>query len=63
KPLRPPPVGLRWHRLHDGAWELQPVPPKVDDSIGQQETPPAFLEHIVMPEDTLIGLCLRYKVS
>jgi hypothetical protein len=31
----------------------------------QQQVPsaaPAFIEHVVMADDTLVGLCLRYKV-
>lgn len=23
---------------------------------------PEFLEHVVMPDDTLVGICLKYKV-
>lgn len=29
---------------------------------GKEERVPEFLEHVVMPEDTLTGICIRYKV-
>lgn len=36
-------------------------------SLGVTDAPekvhvPEFLEHIVMPDDTLTGICMRYKV-
>jgi hypothetical protein len=39
----------------------------VNGSSQQQQQVPstasAFIEHVVMADDTLVGLCLRYKVS
>lgn len=28
----------------------------------EKERAPEFLEHVVMPDDTLVGICLKYKV-
>ena len=28
----------------------------------EEERAPEFLEHVVMPDDTLVGICLKYKV-
>lgn len=63
KPLPPPPTGFYWIRLEDGSWELK----KHDDSILSEGVvileAPAILEHVVMPADTLQGICLKYRVS
>ena len=29
----------------------------------KEERAPEFLEHVVMPDDTLVGICLKYKVG
>lgn len=29
----------------------------------EKERVPEFLEHVVMPDDTLTGICLKYKVG
>eukprot|EP00904_Undaria_pinnatifida_P005227 jgi/Undpi1/1834/HiC_scaffold_12.g05221.m1 len=79
KPMKPPPHGLEWRRLPDGAWELRTVKktPLVgygegkeeeeEDEVAESDAPkihvPEFLEHVVMPEDTLTGICMRYKVK
>lgn len=79
KPLKAPPHGLEWRRLPDGAWELRTVkklPLTEQEELEAEEEEqargpdapekvhvPEFLEHIVMPDDTLTGICMRYKVK
>lgn len=46
-PLPPP------RRLSSWAW-LQ--------AGEEKERAPEFLEHVVLPDDTLVGICLKYKV-
>ncbi|CBJ27042.1 expressed unknown protein [Ectocarpus siliculosus] len=29
---------------------------------GNEDPAPEFLEHVVLPDDTLVGICLKYKV-
>eukprot|EP01039_Chlorochromonas_danica_P006425 gene6425-7084_t len=63
KPLPPPPTGFVWERQADGSWILSK---HTDVSPGPNSitlTSPSVIEHVVMPEDTLQGLCLRYRVS
>eukprot|EP00903_Cladosiphon_okamuranus_P005961 g5885.t2 len=78
-PLKAPPRGFKWQRLEDGAWELRSttkvsslLEQKYEDRKEQEEEEeqaeekqraPAFLEHVVMPDDTLAGICLKYKVK
>lgn len=63
KPLPPPPVGFYWSRLEDGSWELnQYKEPTASEEFVILESP-AVLDHVVMPSDTLQGICLKYRVS
>lgn len=68
KPLPPPPSGMRWVRIEDGdgSWQLQEID-RLVPVTGIQRTvvadSPMVVEHTVMPDDTLQGLCLRYHVS
>jgi hypothetical protein len=64
KPLPPPPIGFYWSRLEDGSWKLNKFEEVIDadgDSVLLQS--PAVLEHVIMPEDTMQGICLKYRVS
>ncbi|CAM9764260.1 unnamed protein product, partial [Ectocarpus fasciculatus] len=81
KPLKPPPHGLEWKRLEDGAWELRTMrvrkaepsqaekdqdgatKEKENEEGGDEAPAPEFLEHVVLPDDTLVGICLKYKVK
>ncbi len=63
KPLPPPPVGWYWSRLEDGSWELLEFDSKAVSNNSVVLESPAVIEHVVMPADTLQGLCLRYRVS
>lgn len=37
--------------------------PGIQSSVSQSNVAvPEFLDHVVMPEDTLAGICIRYKV-
>ena len=63
KPLPPPPTGYYWERLQDGSWELKQYEnEKVCEDIVVLDNP-VILEHVIMPEDTLQGICLKYRVS
>eukprot|EP01031_Cornospumella_fuschlensis_P045006 gene45006-55056_t len=63
KPLPPPPVGYFWERLEDGSWILKRYDEQEVHDGRIQFTQPSVIEHVVMPEDTLPGLCLRYNVT
>mmetsp|Transcript_24816 Transcript_24816/g.22536 ORF Transcript_24816/g.22536 Transcript_24816/m.22536 type:complete len:247 (+) Transcript_24816:53-793(+) len=66
KPLPPPPHGFYWERHIDGSWELKHFNvllnnnQSTDNIIFHQ---PSVLEHVVMPEDTIQGICLRYRIN
>lgn len=75
-PLPPPPEGLRWAKVRvedaaDGAttrWELVPKAAGAlgadDDDVREQAPLDSdYVEHVVMPDDTVMGLRLRYKIS
>eukprot|EP00903_Cladosiphon_okamuranus_P005951 g5877.t2 len=37
---------------------------ETEEGLGEEEDrAPEFLEHVVMPDDTLLGICLKYKVK
>lgn len=72
EPLPKPPPGIEWrHEKTTGTWVLEPVAgatsavaeavPTVKPSTA--ELLPPFIEHVVLPHDTLQGVCLRYKIS
>lgn len=67
KPLPPPPVGMCWLKISDGSWQLRENERPQHPSLGIQNTAvaddPMVVEHTVMPDDTLQGICLRYNVS
>eukprot|EP00617_Octactis_speculum_P020523 CAMPEP_0185752112 /NCGR_PEP_ID=MMETSP1174-20130828/10909_1 /TAXON_ID=35687 /ORGANISM="Dictyocha speculum, Strain CCMP1381" /LENGTH=232 /DNA_ID=CAMNT_0028429407 /DNA_START=34 /DNA_END=733 /DNA_ORIENTATION=+ len=70
KPLPSPPPGFRWERdISSGEWVLIPPDEEECGSAGAETTiegevvSPDFIEHVIMPEDTLVGICLRYKAS
>jgi hypothetical protein len=68
KPLPSPPSGFHWERLPDGSWDLiktYNIGPAGDSSILDARVfdAPVVIEHVVLPGDTLPGICLRYHVS
>jgi len=63
KPLPPPPTGYTWQQNDDHTWKLIEVPRPEGSGDGYLSPPPAVIEHIVLPTDTLQGICLRYRVS
>jgi hypothetical protein len=63
KPLPCPPEGLVWTRQNGRDWLLEKTQKENRCSDEESSEPPAFLNHVVMPGDTLLGLTLRYKVS
>lgn len=63
KALPPPPSGYYWDRKNDGTWELlkisnEPVATRITTAVD-----PRVIEHVVMPGDTLQGICLKYRAS
>ena len=79
KPLPPPPPGLEWRRLSDGRWELSSTRDESGEASTAPDPGPAapadktdpepaadgeeIAIHVVLPSDTLAGLCLRYKTT
>lgn len=63
KPLPPPPPGFYWERLPDKSWELRKYaePSMTPGSIIFEA--PVVIEHVILPSDTLQGICLRYRIS
>lgn len=62
KPLPPPPADLRWEQQSDGSWALQSRSEVGNPQGLTKADKPTVIEHIVMPQDTLAGLSLRYRV-
>ena len=55
-----PPPGQQWIRVNND-WQLVSTP---DDAEAPAPAPePTPREHVVLPSDTLQGLCLRYKTT
>ena len=54
-----PPPGQQWIRVNND-WQLVSTP---DDAEAPAPEPSAPREHVVLPSDTLQGLCLRYKTT
>lgn len=64
KPLPSPPLGFFWECQEDKSWLLNKFDTKLSSSDDCTKFEcPTVLEHIVLPEDTLTGLTLRYKIS
>ena len=64
KSLPNPPVGFYWERQDDRTWDLKQFSKHSSaepEAVTFQN--PANLTHLVMPHDTLQGLCLRYRVN
>lgn len=64
KPLPPPHPGKLWHHLDNGEWVLLDKPPEQDGNAALTTVAVnGYIEHTVMPDDTLQGICLRYNCS
>lgn len=65
KSLPPPPAGFEWKKKSDGNWELCKHQNEVvvEKTVNVDENVPDVIEHTVMSEDTLQGICLKYNVS
>lgn len=63
KSLPPPPSGQFWERDLEGNWRLVKLIDHTNDDGTVTFTQPSIIEHIVMPIDTLQGLCLQYHVQ
>jgi hypothetical protein len=64
--------GGPWELQNEGTGEKMPYVPEELPPLSQRQKPveavkvehlPDYIEHVVMPEDTLQGLCLRYKIK
>lgn len=64
-PLPPPPSNKRWEKQADGSWVLRDVVrPKEPVTVEEQAEPlPDFIEHVVLPTDTAMGICLKYRIK
>jgi len=63
KPLPPPPPGHIWERQNDGSWQLLKTTNSDDKAPKSSTSDPRVIEHVVMPGDTLQGICLKYRSS
>jgi hypothetical protein len=63
KPLPPPPMGWYWERHEDGSWELMHFDENMVRDNEVVLSAPAVIEHVIMPCDTMQGICLKYRVS
>jgi hypothetical protein len=63
RPLPPPPAGFKWER-NGRHWQCVEIDRNEDQSANEiTYTEGTWLEHVVMPEDTIQGICLKYKTS
>lgn len=64
KSLPPLPSGHFWECQENGEWVLFRMPVNETSGLNSMEfTKPSIFEHVVMPTDTLQGICLRYRVT
>lgn len=63
KPLPPPPDGYYWEKNDEGIWQLLQHPGLGIECRANATIPTAIIEHVILPADTLPGICLRYGVS
>lgn len=54
-PLPTPPTNYAWHRNEDGTYQLNSCSGDKEEAV--------LIEHVVMPSDTLQGVCLRYRAG
>ena len=63
KPLPPPPFDKAWTTSDDGDWQLIDRIKENDKNSPIVSKEEKIIEHIIMSDDTLQGICLRYNVS
>lgn len=63
KSLPPPPAGQFWERDLEGNWKLMKLSDNTNEDGTVSFTQPSIIEHIVMPIDTIQGLCLQYHAK
>jgi len=62
-PLPHPPKGMEWHHNPETKeWTIEPVV-QSEDSKEAGLVSEIYIEHTVLPTDTLQGLCLKYKIT
>ena len=62
RPLPPPPIGHYWEKQIDNSWIIKQFE-KSECEDGIDIAAQSVLEHIVLPDDTLQGICLRYGIN
>jgi hypothetical protein len=62
KPLPSPPHGHYWERQENKTWILKKLKlvEELDTTVFTEQS---LLEHVVLPSDTIQGICLRYRIS
>lgn len=65
KSLPNPPQGFHWERLDDYSWVLirEPLLNLQNDSDSPIITEPVVINHLVLSNDTIQGICLKYRTS
>lgn len=64
KSLPPPPSGYFWEKDEEnGNWVLSELPKAFEMEGSVVFMKPSVVEHIIMPTDTIQGICLRYRVT
>ena len=63
--LPSPPPGSSWEWSEGGDWVLVEAATRHAPEAPQSEAPPvaAQREHVILPGDTLQGICLKYKIK
>ena len=66
KSLPNPPSGYHWQRNEDHTWMLSHDSTntlKNDDNVLPPISEPVIINHLVMSNDTIQGICLKYRIS
>ena len=65
RPLPPPPSGYEWERTDEREWHLKRTEEPMGSSSSEQQAVAqgSVIEHVILPNDTFQGLCLRYRVN
>jgi hypothetical protein len=63
KPLPQPPSGYHWEKHPDNSWDLVKTYTEQHNPETKVFDKSVLIEHVILPGDTLQGICLRYRVS
>ncbi len=62
--LPPPPEGYSWENASDKSWLLKiKAVQDSSDAVIKTSSTPLVIEHVILPNDTIQGICLRYRVN